>query len=858
MKFFRNLPVFFAAAVQALAAPVAHLTFEAGSAPVSATASADVPGRFIYDPLTQRSSPNAASAEFSGSEIAVPMDGAKTALAGKSVTIEAFVRPGENKDAVLAMKSRASDAASQLGIELIELRNDHQTWHGASVVAPDGQPLRWSAGHYSSSTRLSKDEDAWRHIAVVYDAGAGTATCYVDYHLTAAKPVPAPLVWDDAPLLIGGRGFRGKLDEVRVTAEALGPARFLRARADSIAGVSFVSNQQVVPRDAGCFDVKENFGATGDGRTDDTEAYRAAFRHLASKVPLAYNTLIIPPGTYLLSDTVQCSRFIDVKGAGPEKTVLRLKDGTFTDPAKPRPVLRMSSTQGDPGSNKGVNGSSISLYLDGVTIDTGRSNPGAKALEYHSNNLGRLENVVLRSGDGAGAIGLDLTHKTNGPALIKRVRIEGFDYGIACKYQEYSMTFEHLTLRGQRKAGILNEGNILAIRGLVSENKVPALISEGANSMISLLDSILGGGANDAPAIRAEGALYALRVKTDGYKVAVQKRVLANQKPIEWKDESIAGPVLDEYVGDQVVTGHGQAKGGLKLPIEETPEPPLPPVGEWVNVAKFADKKAGDDWAPAVQAAIESGARLLYFPADFRGSFRTPVRLHGKVERIVGFGRELHWAQEVWKDTSHREQMQPDGQPPALLIFDEPDAGRIVVLDRLGCVHLQHASPATLVLRSSSPNRYTTGAPGGRLFAEDVGGADWHFDHPQHVWVRQWNPESHSAGPCIHSAGATIWALGFKTEYESQKLLAERGAATEILGAFIYPIGKIPEDRPIFENHDSRLSLIYGTSVYQANHKLHIRDTRGGAVKDLGNDALKWAGSRGRMDLYSSDAAARE
>ncbi len=120
--------------------------------------------------------------------------------------------------------------------------------------------------------------------------------------------------------------------------------------------------------------------------------------------------------------------------------------------------------------------------------------------------------------------------------------------------------------------------------------------------------------------------------------------------------------------------------------------------------------------------------------------------------------------------------------------------------------------------------------------------------------MRQWNPESHAAGPCIHSRGATIWVLGFKTEYESQKLLAESGAATEILGAFIYPLGKIPADRPIFENRDSRIALVYGTSVYQSNHQLHIRDVRGSEEKRIGNDSLQWAGARARMDLYSSDS----
>jgi hypothetical protein len=695
----------------------------------------------------------------------------------------------------------------------------------------------------------------------VYDQPAGVVTCWVDYHLTQSAKVSKPLAWDEGPFLIGGRrdrwGVAGLLDEVRVVRGALGPAEFLRARSDSISGVSFASAQQLAPRDAGCLDVKEHFGAAGDGRTDDTAALNAAFEHLANKVPLAYNTLLIPPGTYLVSGPLYCSRFIDVKGGGPDQTIIRLKDGTFTNPQQPQPVLRMSSTRGDPGSNRATNGSSISLYLEGVTIDTGRGNPGAKALEYHSNNIGRLEDVVLRSSDGSGVLGLDLTHHDVGPALVKRVRVEGFDVGVAIRYQEYSMTFEHLTLVGQRLAGIRNQGNILAIRGLRSTNRVPAIVAEGASSMITLLDSTLAGGSPDQPAIRAEGGVYCLRLRTEGYGYgkALAHRVLASRQPDVWQDVEVAGPEVDEYFGSNAVQGFGAPRGALKLPVEETPEPPLPPASEWVSVTRFSDRKAGDDWSPAVQAAIDSGARVVYIPKTERFEFHTPIRLHGPVERLVGFGAELNWPPDIWKREGRREQTDAAGAPPPLLVFDEPDPQRVVVLDRLACVHVQHASPATLVLRSSTPGRYTTGVPGGKLFAEDVGGADWHFDHPQRIWVRQWNPESHAAGPCIHSRGATLWALGFKTEYESQKLLAEAGAATEILGAFIYPLGKIPADRPIFENRDSRIALVYGTSVYHANHQLHIRDVRGSESQTVGNDALQWSGSRARMDLYNSDAS---
>ena len=180
----------------------------------------------------------------------------------------------------------------------------------------------------------------------------------------------------------------------------------------------------------------------------------------------------------------------------------------------------------------------------------------------------------------------------------------------------------------------------------------------------------------------------------------------------------------------------------------------------------------------------------------------------------------------------------------------------MVVIERLEIEGLCHASPATLVLKSSGTGRYTNTDGCGKLFMEDIGSADFHFDHPQQVWVRQWNPESHGEGPCILSHGATIWCLGFKTESESSKLWAEAGAQTEILGGFIYPLGKIPDDRPIFKNTDSKMSVIYGTSVYQSNHKVHIVDVQSGDVKVIGSEQLKCAGSRFRMDLFSSDATA--
>lgn len=823
---------------------------------VHAEVSDDIPGPFLYDPIARKSRQNTASWKLdAGRSTTWP---APAWRGSGSFTLEAFVKPLSASDSPYVVKTRRSRDAATAGLKLDHFHAHNQFYFRAFAVPVGGDhTVRPWVGYYGSSAQYQGEKDvAWRHLAMVYDAERRTLASYIDYYLSNEVPLTEPMTFDEAPLQIGG-SIAALIDEIRYLPRAASPGEFLRAVSHELSGVSFISDQTIVPRDAGCIDVKEHFGAAGDGTTDDTDAFQRAFDALCSRVPLAYHTLLIPPGTYLISRTVQGGRFIDVKGAGPERTILKLKDGVFQDPTQPTPVLRMSSSRNAPGANPHVNGSSISIYLDGLTIDTGKNNPGSRGIEYHSNNLGRLENVVIRSGDGAGVCGLDLTHHDCGPALVKHVAVEGFDYGIQSRYQEYSMTFEHVQLRNQRKAGVFNQGNILAIRKLTSENRVPAIVCEGANSMVTLLDSSLTGGAGDQPAIQTDGAMYALRVETGGYREAIAGRTLTGQNPAEWEPISVQGPNLREYSTRPAVSGFGtgssDATGSLKLPIEETPEPPVEPIEEWVNVRRFQDRVVQDDWGPAVQAAIDSGARVIYVPANMRLRFKTPVVIRGQIHRLVGFGGEFQWHGDVWQSKGDRQQTDRAAAPPPLILYDDPREDRTVWIDRLGVQCLRHAGRGALVLRSSSPGRYETGAAGGRLFAEDVGGADWHFDHPQSVWVRQWNPESHAAGPCIHSRGASIWALGFKTEYESQKMLAEAGASTEILGGFIYPIGKIPSDRPIFENRDSRLTLVYGVSVYQSNHAVHVRDTRREETVDFGNDRLRWAGSRAKMELFTTD-----
>jgi hypothetical protein len=267
-----------------------------------------------------------------------------------------------------------------------------------------------------------------------------------------------------------------------------------------------------------------------------------------------------------------------------------------------------------------------------------------------------------------------------------------------------------------------------------------------------------------------------------------------------------------------------------------------------VSVRAFEDQVKEGDWTAAIQAAIDSGAKTVYFPP---GGYqvRGTVHLRGNVERLHGMGMP----------GLHRPKDGDRSQPA--VIFDEPSAGKTVLIENLNIHGLTHASPSTLVVRSTDVVPYDNQPGCGKLFLENVAGEGWHFDHPQQVWCRQWNPEAHGPGPCITSKGATIWSLGFKTEYESSKLWASDGAKTEILGAFIYPVtAEIPKDRPIFKNLDSEMAVVYGTSVYVANHDTHIIDEQKREKLTADNSHLLWMGSRARMDLYASHpfAAAEE
>jgi hypothetical protein len=580
----------------------------------------------------------------------------------------------------------------------------------------------------------------------------------------------------------------------------------------------------VFPSDAGVHDVKTQFGAKGDGKTDDTAALQAAFRKYSGAAHMS--TVYFPDGVYLVSDQVWFKEWIFVQGQSREGTIIRLKDECpgYGDPERPKAVVGTT----DPGPSTQCRNMNFSTHMIAFTIETGRGNPGANGIEFMSHNGGGLDDVTVRSGDSSGVYGIDMTRLGPGPALVKKVRVEGFNYGVATSCDVYSSVFEHVSLAGQRKAGWLNRGHPVSVRGLASANSVPAVLNEGDSGQFVILDSTLSGGSADACAIVNKGGLYARNVRTAGYRAAIRNG-----------ESLVEGPEVEEYASGRVESLFPSGKRALGLPVKETPELPWGPLSGWISVREFAHRAEPGDWAPAIQAAVDSGKPVVYFP---HGEYpiRSTVRVRGAVSCLQGLGSALKADGDALKERP---------------VFRIEEGGRdTVFIDRLSFgtarwgqekTDVEHASARTLVVLHSRWMSYRAGPGAGELFVDDMCGGPWHFEHPQKAWIRQLNVEGHHTK--VFNRAADLWILGYKSE-GSGTLVHNTGplARTEVLGGEQYPCGGDLKN-PIFVNEGGQMSVTL--ALFWAN-ETWFRESRAGETRVL----TRKPGTR-FVHLYVSSAA---
>ena len=542
--------------------------------------------------------------------------------------------------------------------------------------------------------------------------------------------------------------------------------------------------------------------AKGDGQTDDTDPLQRALSDVMGQHKLLY----LPAGTYLVSKTINWSKKNSagkdawgknfIQGQNVAKTIIRLKDGTFTDPKQPQSIMWC----GGFGSADWFHN-----YIQDVTFDVGENNAGAIGLQFYSNNSGAVRNCRFIAAKNSGVVGLDLGHRDmNGPLLVRNCEVIGFQRGISTARAVNGQTFEHITLRGQTQFGFTNEGQAISIRGLVSDSAVPAIQSYGT---LCLIDAKLTGRGDAArmPAIVNfnGGRIFLRDISTTGYGRALGDvvtpdsaaafRITGTDKP------GSEGPNVDEYCSHEATSPFPAAPGSLRLAVKEPPEVPIDDPKTWANVDDFgADPTGQRDSSAAIQKAMDSGATTVFLPGSY--ALQKTVIIRGKVRRVVGVGGAIDYFRKTKPDFRIA-----DGESP------------VVLLEHFAFIHggLEIDTRRTAVLRSVSDcDLASTGkSEGGELFFEDFVTHDLKLKK-QKVWARQLNVENE--GTHLVNDHSDLWILGYKTERGGTLLETRGGGRSEVLGGFSYTTtaGKLA---PMFVTDNSSVFAFFSEVCFSGN-----------------------------------------
>jgi hypothetical protein len=600
--------------------------------------------------------------------------------------------------------------------------------------------------------------------------------------------------------------------------------------ATSLYGVSSIvvanaASTTVYPYPAGLFysNIKSDYGAVGDGIHDDTAAFQAAAassenNYAEQQSYTLPKTIFIPPGTYLIRDTIQWGQgyydcCLSFRGADEATTIIKLVDNAsgFDDKNNPKPLL---STR---ASNQ-----SFRQFITDITVNTGAGNPGAIGVSFIANNTGAMRNVTIVSEDGDGVAGLDMSKQWPGPSIQEHITVRGFDYGVRVSAAEYGPVFENITVSGQKIAGFENRGNRVSLRNFNSTNSVTAIKNfsfQPNGALLVVKGAKLSGGASGNTAITStntygsDDQLYLSGVTVSGYGTALNR------------DDTVTVNLPTEYYSTPPLQLFPTAAKSLNLPVEETPTPALDPnLANWVHALSY--NKLAD-----LQAAINKpNVTTIYLKGRERLIALGTLTIPANVKFILGYEAFVN----TLYDYAHK---YTDNTGSTLTLLINKPSGNPLVIQGLGInFAVENLANRTVVVRDVQSSTFSGLRRPGKLFLDDVVTGPLSILPGQSVWARQLNIEVR--GTKITNKGGKLWILGFKTELPGTGIATSAGGSTEMLGTLMYPIEAFNAEQaaqPAFLNDNSNVSVMYGTSVYAngAYFPIQIRQIKNGVTKDI-------------------------
>ena len=579
----------------------------------------------------------------------------------------------------------------------------------------------------------------------------------------------------------------------------------------------------------GVINVK-NYGAKGDGLTDDTAAFKKAIERneIANQGKIIY----VPNGTYLVSDTISWPKGdssgnyykrTTLLGESRNKALIKLKDNTPSFASEiPKPVIDTNHNRANGFFNR----------IENLTVDTGSGNKSAIAIKINSNNGGGIFDVSVTSEDAQGSHGIDLTGSEIGPLLVKNVSVKGFDTGIKVGGgKTNSVHMENIALEKQNKLGIDHKMQVLTIRNLESNNKVPVIFTSKHSATLALIGAKLKGlDTQNQIAIKTQ-------YREDGKGTPDEKKTINTfLESVEQRGYSTTAEVyscetgnLETIVGDidqwscgPPLQGFSSQTKTLNLPIEETLF-----VSHDLNDSVVVEGDSGVD----IQKAIDTkGVKTVFLP-NRNYKVEKPIVIRGSVKKIIGM---------------HAYFEKTPGRPTFIY---KKGIEPIVSLERLDDAGIVHSSERSLVIKHASLDFYRNTDQGtGDLFLEDVTfirTAGTMVTRNQNVWARSLNIETETIGKeaKITNKGGAMWIMGLKTENPGTIVTTTEGGATEVLGGFAYINKSIPNrlpPQPQFVNDNSQVSILIRSQVFkQQGYAVSIKEKVKDKIQTLNNPARK-------------------
>ncbi|HEY0307804.1 MAG TPA: glycoside hydrolase family 55 protein [Acidobacteriaceae bacterium] len=595
-------------------------------------------------------------------------------------------------------------------------------------------------------------------------------------------------------------------------------------------GIAIAAEPQtplIFPAGSGVLNVHD-FGAKGDGKTDDTEAILKALAASGQSTGYSWfhdKIVYLPDGTYLISAPLlkryangSFASGVVLLGESRAHTVLKLADHAqgYANPKQPRAMIYTSSQlldRGGPyGGNKdypklGEGNDAYENFVENMTIETGQGNAGAIAIDYLASNLGALRNLNIVAEKGGALTGISMLRKWPGPAIVEHVSITGFDVGIDVENYTYCMTLNNIHLEHQRVAGLRNHQNSLAVEALsVVEEGAPAVVNDAPDGLI-----VLVGGALHGPGslIRNEGSIVMHGTQVEGF-------------------AATAGGIADRKL-DGVLDGRKKwtaAESAWTLPVLTAPDVADSVAGRSVSIAQFGAVNGDDhDSSEAFEKAFASGAATIYIPhGDY--AIRQPIDVPASVQHVVGMNSTLKLSPGPGMTITDTGMLRAGAGTKPLLIE------RLALRAGHDAFGVESNGPRDIVLRDIP----TTGQylllrqrKGGRVFLDNTCCGGLRIAGQAPVVARQYDTEGD--GVRIHNDGAPLWILGIKTE--RQNLVAETvsGGRTEILGGLIYMVIPNPvPSAPMFKLKDAAMTASFNEEAFAPgrNYEIYLSQERKG------------------------------